>query len=145
MTNEEILKKIPKPKSKDYKLDQITEVNHKPHPYCITEKHLRGDHMYLNEATIKEAEEKHGAHCGMYTSPDGKNTYNGFRHGWTKCEIPYDEHTSEKALFIQALVDKEVKDLENLQEYLKSIVPIMEKYKVAGAGFLAPDKTNDTK
>ena len=143
MTNEETLKKFPKPTSKEYKLKKIHNVNHDPHPYCITEKHLEGDSMYLGKEEIKERESK-GVKCGMYTSPDGKQINNGYKAGWTRCELPYDEHTSSKVLFLQALVEKEVKDLKNINEYVKSLAPIMKKYKIDGVGFIAPDKHTDT-
>lgn len=137
MTDE--LKQIPVPKSKDFKLDSIDNVNHNPHPYCITPKHLSSDRMYLDNDAIKEAEKK-GAHCGMYTSPDGKQYVNNDRLGWIPCSIPYDEHTSDKVLFIKALVNKEVKDLYGLRTYLKRIKPIMKKLKIDGVAFIGPDK-----
>jgi len=132
------LKKFPAPKSKDFELGSIDSVNHKPHPYCITPKHL-GEHMYLDSNTIMDMEKNHGAHCGMYVGPDGRYT-NGFKSGYSRCNVPYDEHTSDKVLFIQALVDKEVKDLKGLQSYTKSILPIMKKLKIDGIAFVAPEK-----
>ena len=134
----EELDRILKPKSKDYKLEDITNVNHKPHPYCITPKHLSVDSMYLDDRTIKEAEKEYGARCGMYVKGD-KYT-NQFSHGYKRCEIPYEEHTSDKVLFIKALVDKPIKELSGLQSYLKSIMPIMEKLHIDGVVIIEPDK-----
>jgi len=144
MTNEEILKKFPKPTSKEYELKFILNTNYKPHPYCITEKHLGGDSMYLGNEEIREMEAK-GVKCGMYTSLDGKQIKNGYKAGWSPCEVSYDEHTSDKVLFLKALVDKEVKNLKKLKEYLKSIAPLLKKYKLEGVGFIAPDKKDDSK
>lgn len=137
--NEE-LKKFTPPESKEYRLEDIQNVNHKPHPYCITPKHLTGESMYLGEKEIRDAEKKHGAHCGMYTSPDGKQYINRFKSGWHQCNVPYDEHTSDRVLFIKALVDKEVKDLENIHDYLKSIAPKMKELKIDGVAFVGPSK-----
>jgi len=50
MNNE--LSKIRAPKSKDFKLESIDYVNHKPHLYCITPEHLNSDNMYLGEQEI---------------------------------------------------------------------------------------------
>jgi len=136
----EDLKKFTPPKSKEYRLEDIQNVNYKPHPYCITPKHLSGDHMYLGEAEIKEAEEKHGAKCGIYVSPDGKDWQNSFKSGYHRCEVPYAEHTSDRVLFIKVLVDKEIKDLKGLKTYLKSIAPTMKKLKIDGVAFIGPDK-----
>lgn len=132
------LKKFPMPKSKDFKLESINNVNHKPHPYCITPKHL-GKHMYLDSNTIKDMEENYGASCGMYIGPNG--TYsNNYKSGYTRCTISYDEHTSDKLLFIKILVNKELKDLKSLEVYCKSILPIMKKLKIDGIAFVAPEK-----
>jgi hypothetical protein len=134
------LKEFKVPESKEYRLEDIQNVNHKPHPYCITPKHLTGESMYLGEKEIRDAEKNHGARCGIYVSPDGKQYKNAFKSGWKKCNLSYDEHTSDRVLFIKALVDKEVKDLENIQDYLKSIAPKMKELKIDGVAFIGPDK-----
>jgi hypothetical protein len=139
---DEELKKIPKPESKDFKLESINSVNHKPHPYCITPKHLLPDTTYLNEATIKEAE-RQGAHCGMFTR--GNQYRNGYEDGFQPCHIPYDQHTTDKVLFIKALVDKPVDKLDGLQDYLKSIVDVMKELKIDGVAFIEPDKPKKKK
>ena len=130
------IKDLPQPKSKDFKLHEITTINHKPHPYCITPKHLLPDEMYLNEQTITEAE-KQGATCGMYYNPQNPKEYaNHLKNGFVRCDLPYNEHTSDKVLFIKALVNKEIKDLTGLQKYLLSIQPILEKNKIDGVAFI---------
>jgi len=134
---DEEIKKIPKPESKDFELRSIDNVNHKPHPYCITSKHLLPDTMYLNADTIKEAE-KQGAHCGMYTR--GKEYRNSYADGFQGCTIPYDQHTSDKVLLIKALVDKPIDKLDGLQDYLKSIVDVLKELKIDGVAFIEPDK-----
>ena len=133
------LKKIPKPESKDFRLESIDNVNHKPHPYCITPKHLLPDEMFLNADTIREAE-RQGAHCGMYHNYDGSKYSTKMEHGYQPCHIPYDQHTSDKVLFVKALVDKPIKDLDGLQDYLKSIVDVLKGLGIAGVAFIGPDK-----
>lgn len=140
MSNEEVLKKFPAPLFDEYKLESINDVNHKPHPYCITPRHLTGEGMCLDEAAIKTAEKDHGARCGMYVSSDGKQTHNGPKSGYSRCQVPYDEHTSDKVLFVKALVNKEIKALRGINNYLKSLTPLMEKYKIDGVAFIAPTK-----
>ncbi len=135
--NEE-LSKIPQPKSKDFKLDDIHNVNHNPHPYCITPKHLLPNEMYIDNRTIKEAESQ-GARCGMWTK--GKKYRNGFISGGTRCDLSHDEHTSDKVLFLKALVDKPIKELSGLNAYLKKIVPVMKRLKIDGVGFIELDKS----
>lgn len=128
------LKKIPVPKSKDFKLDSITNVNYKPHPYCITPEHLETADMYLNETSIREAE-KNGVRCGMYVK--GDKYCNHPESGYTRCDVPYDEHKSDKVLFIKALVDKEIKDLSGLESYLKKIKHMLEELGIDGIAFIA--------
>ena len=130
------LDKIKAPSSKDFKLESIINVNFDPHPYCITPEHLSSDRICLDEAAIKEAEEK-GVRCGMYVR--GNKYTNRPSYGYTRCDIPYDEHTSDKVLFIKALVDKPIKKLAGLQKYLMSIKPTLKKLKVDGIAFIKPD------
>jgi hypothetical protein len=55
-----------------------------PHPYCITPKHLElCDSMYLNEDTIRRAEER-GARCGV-----------------SGCQLSCDEHETSVTLFVE--------------------------------------------
>lgn len=125
-----------KPTSKDFELASIESVNHKPHPYCITPKHLEGDHMFLDEAAILEAESK-GAKCGTYYNPSNPKEYcNYSKRGFVRCELSLKDHTSEKALFIRALVEKQIKDLEGLQEYLLKIKPELEVQGISGVAFV---------
>ena len=126
------LKEFPTPKSKDFKLENIQSVNPKPHFYVITPRHVGhcSDHNcgMLNEQAIRDAE-KDGALCGWRDKNNAR-----------RCELPYDEHTCDKVLFIRALVNKPIKDLIGLKEYLLKIKPVLEKLHLAGVAFIEPEK-----
>ena len=71
-----------------------------PHPYCITEKHITGEFMSLGDSEIKQLESKNGCMCGMYVDNSG-NYVNGYRSGYHKCNVPYEEHTSDLVCFLK--------------------------------------------
>lgn len=101
MTNEEKKSKIEELlKDQDvFKVVKVDNVNHRPHPYCITEMHIKhSGGMYLDV----ENAERRGAKCGVYTSPDGR--WDTKSHsGWTRCNLPYSEHTSDNVAFLSLL------------------------------------------
>jgi len=102
MTNKEKEKKITEALNKQdvFLVKSVDDINHKPHPYCITEKHLEyNDSMYLGDEQIKKMESTHGDMCGMYSN--GKETINKYRYGYTRCNVPYGEHTSDNVCFLQ--------------------------------------------
>jgi uncharacterized protein with ATP-grasp and redox domains len=83
----------------------VMDVNHKPHIFCITEKHVvyASDNCggMLSDSAIKEYEKKHGPSCGMYVK--GNNIANHRISGYEKCTIPYSQHTSDNICFLQLL------------------------------------------
>jgi hypothetical protein len=89
-----------------------------PHPYCITPKHVgvAADHHggILGESAIEDAE-KRGATCGI-----------------CKGELSFKEH--EQALLIDCKVDPKSAEKE-VQEWLKSLLPEVEKNGYAGFTF----------
>lgn len=97
----------------------ITHVNHKPHPYMIGPKHIEfaADNYngMLTEAVIAAGEKKR-IYCAH---PD--------------CALPYDQHTSDKVLFLQL-----TRDLTNQEatEELMKVKPILEENKVDGVAFV---------
>ena len=97
-----------------------------PHPYCITPKHLTGEHMYLGEAEIKEAEEKHGAKCDICARAVRERKQDKI--------LSFKEH--EQALLIKCMVDvskKEHKEeQEELNQFAKGLISELEKDKIAG-------------
>jgi hypothetical protein len=138
------LDKIPKPDSPDFELEAITSMNFRPHPYCITPDHVgfASDRYFgmLGEEAIQEAEREKKASCGMYINPDTKECHNGPRYGYWRCNVPYEGHTADRVLFIRALVDKPIKELTGLQDYLKSIVDKLKELKIDGVAFIEPKK-----
>jgi hypothetical protein len=129
---DEELDKIPKPISKEYRLKSIEHVNHKPHPYMITPSHVAfaSDHYCgrLGQLAIEEAEKTGRAKCG-----------------WQGCNLACNEHTSDKVLFIKALVDKPIKELKGLKKYLLSIKQTLIVLKIDGVAFIEPDKKGVSK
>lgn len=137
---DEDLKKIPKPDSGDFRVRSIDNVNHKPHPYCITPNHLKyNDSMYIGGEQIERMERTRGGMCGMYT--DGNKIKNGSFVGGTRCTTLYSEHTSDKVLFVQSLTDeKNPNKWKGFTDWMKATKPIMEKLKIDGLAFIAPSK-----
>lgn len=137
-TEEEIISELPIIKSKDFKIESIQRVNHRPHPYCITPKHLEGDSMYLDENAIIKAEEN-GARCGMYEN--GDSYANGFKPGYSRCTHSYKEHKSDFVMFLRATVpNKTPKELLGVTSWFKKAKPIMEKHKIDGVAFIEYQK-----
>ena len=139
MENE--LDKIPKPKTKDFELVEITRINHRPHPYCITPQHIAyaSDNYsgMLGEYAIVEAEKNGKASCGMYSNESGRWMNRRTFEYNRKCTATYHEHISDKVLAIRALVTgKEIKELDGIQEYLKSIQSKLLELKVDGIIFI---------
>ncbi len=132
MTNEEKLKKAEEAlKDSDiFEATNVSDINHKPHPYCLTEKHL-GKHTIIDRAAIIEAE-KDGAHCGIYTGPNGE-IYNGYKRGYTPCHVPYEDHTSDNVLFLK--LKRDVKNDEAVAA-LKSMIKVLGDDFVDGFTFV---------
>lgn len=138
MTNEEKLAKITPPESKEYELMSVDQINHRPHIYCLTPKHIEhcaDNHSgILTEAAIDDAE-KAGVHCGMFVMPNG-DTYNSRKSGSVPCTIPRADHKCDTVLFIKALADKPVGELEGINEYLVSIKYELAELGIDGAAFV---------
>jgi len=116
----------------------IQDVNHKPHPYCITEKHVAyvSDHyngMLSTQAVQSLEKEKGRGMCGMYISPDGKQISNGHKSGWKRCDKYYDEHTSNRVMFIKL---KQNVDKETFRKAMKILVPEFKKDKIDGISLI---------
>lgn len=86
-----------------------------PHPYCITHKHITGEDVYLDKDVIMRLEREGKAKCGV-----------------RGCNLSYEEH--EIGLLIGCKKDmNESEELkEEFQEYVKHMIPFMEKYKYNG-------------
>jgi hypothetical protein len=114
------------------RFDSITTINHKPHPYCIGPKHLKyNDSMYLGRNQIEKMEREHGPMCEMYTNnPNAKDStkYNNKKSKdcQYKCNLNYEEHTSNKVIAIKCLKDISKEDnfslnISELQEAISKL------------------------
>lgn len=95
-----------------------------PHPYCITPNHMKGDHMYMDSDTIREAEKEYGACCDICRKLNNQG----------KSQIlDYDEH--KQGILLSVKSDKELKDVPGLKEYLFKIKPLIESDGFVGVAF----------
>jgi len=91
----------------------VRHVNHKPHPFVITQEHVAKSHGILDPTV---------ARCGH---PDCRSAYG--RHTGA-----YEEHTSERAVFLQCKHDVAQSEA---QECLAQLKPLLEEHKVDGVAF----------
>lgn len=122
------LKQIPKPDVPHIRVIEIRKIS-VPHPYCITPKHIAyaSDHYYgiLNKSAIEEAE-KHGAKCDICRKINRK---------YGKPIVPYDEHITQKTLFIEVPQNRDLNAIEGLNAYLMKIKPTLESLNIEGIAF----------
>ena len=141
MNNEEIKTKIVEvlKDSEVFTVLDVDNVNYKPHPYCITQHHLSDDSHspYLGEPQIMEMEKKRGCMCGMYVSPDGKKSSTKFKSGWNKCQVRFEDHTSDKVCFIQL---KRHATQAEAQAELKKVVEVIGEKLIDGFGFVESEE-----
>ena len=146
MTNDELLNKINGLLKEDdlIKAISIDNVNYKPHPYCISDKHITGKYASLSDATIKSLEKESNGkiHCGMYVHSNGQYT-NGYKQGWTPCTIPYEDHVSDTVCFVQ--LNKYITN-DQAQEQFAKIKDLI--LTISGVAFIDTDEqfrvTDDT-
>jgi len=93
-----------------------------PHPYCITPKHLTGDHMYLGAPEIREAEQKHGAVCDICRKQ--------LNAGQIQKILTYDEH--KQAILISCKKDLKNKDGKVSKELHTFLLAIKELAQADG-------------
>lgn len=95
MSNEELKTKIEKfLENQDvFIIKSVKHVNSKPHPYVIGTRHVNfaadNWHGMLSADCIRDGEKRRLVHCYFKTS------------GYHYCDLPYDEHTSERVIFLQ--------------------------------------------
>ena len=92
----------------------VTNVNHKPHPYMVGSKHVTHASKYyggmLGEATLKAVK------CA-----------------YPNCNFSYEEHTSDKVIFLQ-LKDNVTKEL--IQTVFDKIIETLPKKSFDGFSFI---------
>ena len=106
------------------KVETITSINFKPHPYCISEKHLKyNDSMYLWESQIETMEKVHWPMCWMYTNWRWEWA-NWYRWDFNqRCTLPYKEHTHDEVAVI--VLQRDVSQ-DEISEALKRTVTYCE-------------------
>lgn len=138
MTHEEILKQIPVSSFEDIELGELHDII-KPHPYCITPKHVTyaADHHngLLGEDAIREAEKY------------GKVVCDTCRY-WNKKEykpiLNYDDHKKEATIIFVLVRAKGRKpsEIPHLIEYLNLIQPKLKELGIKGISLVnKEDKT----
>jgi hypothetical protein len=98
-----------------------------PHPYCITPKHLKGDSMYLNADTIKQAEKNFNAVCDICRKINRKEG---------KPILSFEEH--KQALLIGC--KKEINKNQELHDYLLKIKDLATEKGFIGFAFMKVEK-----
>jgi len=124
------LSQIPEPDEPHIKVREIRNITI-PHPYCITPKHVSHacDHCggMLGKEAIIDAE-KHGAKCDICKKANKK-------HG--SPILAFDQHITQKTLFIEVPQNKDLNKVEGLLTYLLKIKPIAESLHIDGFAFPA--------
>jgi len=115
---------IPKPDSPNIRIEKVEDII-VPHPYCITPKHLLPGRMYLDESTIKEAEQQ-GAQCDICRVRVKK--------GLQSSVLSVDEHRKQKTLFLE-VPKGDLNSIPGLHEYLLKIKPKLMELKIDGIAF----------
>ena len=130
MTEEEFLKELNSLVTDgSIEFSKVTNINHKPHPYCITPKHLKhNDSMCLGDEQIKRMEKKHGCMCGMYTDGNGKWANGRTKSCKIRCNIPYEEHTADRVIVMKLFVKLDRLPFEIPEELMSEV----EQLKIDG-------------
>jgi hypothetical protein len=115
------LKALPLPVGAQFSIHEVTNANHKPHPYTIGQRHM-------------EEAQKHGGIIGEAVCSKVRCAHPG-------CSIGYKEHTSESVCFIQVTAPGELKDVPFLQEFLVSIKDKANELGISGFAFVQAPKT----
>ena len=123
MSNFIKLEDLPVCANPDITLYDITNVNFKPHPYCIGTSHINfANEGYrlgiLSEDVIEEGERLGKVKCAV-----------------VGCNLPYKDHKSDRVLFLKVKGEQELKDVPGLQDYLKELAEIV-KDEIDGFAFV---------
>lgn len=112
--SEDLKKKWQAKPPEGFEVHDVTTANHKPHPFCISSRHIAhaSDHYCgrLGEESMRAAP------CGM-----------------RGCNLSYDEHTSDLVMFLKLTRSMTSKEA---QESLKPICDEVEADKIDGFAFI---------
>jgi len=104
--------------SPEFTVMSIGNINHKPHPYCITPQHLKHNphSIYLGEEQIQQMESSRGSMCGV-----------------SGCNLKFEQHISDKVAFLQLTGNL---TQQQAHEKLQSVTDICTEYKIDGFTFV---------
>ena len=102
----------------------IENINHKPHPFVIGPAHIGR----YNIDTSKP--------CAGYVNDRG-GWSNGYKTGYHKCGLSYEQHTSDTVICLQ-LTRHAFEDEATVE--LKKLVPTMEANKIDGVIFIETEE-----
>lgn len=124
---EEIITLLPAiPEGAAFSIHDIDNVNPKPHPFCITEKHVAyaADH---NGGRLDESV------CNKF--PCGIGRSGSPIRNQQPCTLRFEEHTSERVVFIKVVWDGPIKDVPGLYDWLKAASDIIAAGNIKVDGF----------
>jgi len=111
-----------------FRISRIETVNHKPHLFCITPRHVAYASDHCGGSLGEEACEK-GGPCGIGRPGSPIK-------GEQACQLSYREHTSEKAILIEVSGDyPKLQDVPGLHAWLLQAKDIAEANGIAGFAF----------
>lgn len=126
-----LIDQIPIPEVEHIKIHDIDTIG-RPHPYCITPKHLQTDRIVLDADAIRDAEKNHGAKCNICK--------NLVRRRKQDRILSYDEHTTDIVLFLKIPKVSDLNGIPGLNAYLKKVKPVLEKLKIDGVAFIPKEE-----
>lgn len=126
-----LIDQIPIPEVEHIKIHDIDTVG-RPHPYCITSRHLQTRRIYLDADAIRDAEKNHNAQCSICR--------NLVRERKQDRVLSYDEHTTETVLFLKVPNVSNPNCIPGLNAYLKKVKPVLEKLKIDGVAFIPKEE-----
>lgn len=106
-----------------FTVKSITNVNHKPHPFMIGPGH------------VKHASDKFGGRLGTEAIESAERA--GIYCYQKGCQLPYDQHKSDKVCFLQFTGNYRQSELN---EKLKACEAVMLREKIDGFGFVETDE-----
>jgi hypothetical protein len=119
----------PVPEGAAFRVAGTTTVNHKPHPFCITPKHVAyaSDHCggMLGEEACKAA-------------PCGIGRPGSPIRGEDPCHLSYEEHTHDVALVVIVNHDGDLNEVPGLKEWVVAVNPTAKEHGIGG--YLFPNE-----
>lgn len=103
-------------------------VNEKPHPFCITGKHIKRFHLDTSAGP-----------CGMRTNEETGEwaSKRDNKKGITSvCKLSFEEHTYEVMILFELLQDVSAKKLETALGKGKEMKCIFDTFKIKGFQFI---------